>query len=599
MMMRNDPSGVLSSCDLLVDRTDDNYDSMVKPHQSDLHQYHHSHYPNHHSDSSRSSSVCSSSLSPKTSTSTGAITTGISSATVPDATVAVTLTDIDPQLAQHVEYELGLTKKNGNGTGTRKNAWGNLSYAELISKAITSSAEQRLTLSEIYDWMIKYVPFFRNKVDRISSAGWKNSIRHNLSLHNRFKRVQSEGTGKSSWWMINPDDKMTCGNDTSSSSPASGIKQPRRRLGQGAKSASLSTTTQPKRLRGPRSTKTTRAMTVAQRMEQQQQQQHQTSGNQQIQPSDMSTISIYDTQQWPSQLDTDNTPNHIYEQELYSTSVHTPTTNTNGNSTACLQSTYSYDDIVTNYVGNTSSTNNTNNTGDYSYHHPHQYQSHPQHSHTLYQHHHSSNYDPGASGGYYHHSNSCPHPLDTYHANNPGTYSLQQQQIDPNDEQVYLRAHSISSHSSSSSLSPPTLSTTNNLLPSSSSGSSSSNYPPSHPHKSSLSGGYLHPTSNGTVTLYSHHHQPHHPDIETLLDLNTQDDDIDDDDDLSTLVHHHQGMIDDQHQLSSFFSPDHNHQVISHNDASPSLLRTVLNRPIVDTLNVCRTFVFPKFHAHL
>ncbi|CAB3239408.1 unnamed protein product [Arctia plantaginis] len=34
-----------------------------------------------------------------------------------------------------------------------------------------------------------------------------NSIRHNLSLHNRFMRVQNEGTGKSSWWMINPDAK--------------------------------------------------------------------------------------------------------------------------------------------------------------------------------------------------------------------------------------------------------------------------------------------------------------------------------------------------------------------------------------------------------
>ncbi|XP_042659597.1 forkhead box protein O3 isoform X2 [Tyto alba] len=33
----------------------------------------------------------------------------------------------------------------------------------------------------------------------------KNSIRHNLSLHSRFVRVQNEGTGKSSWWMINPD----------------------------------------------------------------------------------------------------------------------------------------------------------------------------------------------------------------------------------------------------------------------------------------------------------------------------------------------------------------------------------------------------------
>ena len=140
---------------------------MVK-HQSELHDYH----PYHDSDSSRSPSICSSSLSPPTSSSTVATKIPTStSAAVPTATGTTALTDIDPQLAQHVEYELGLSKKNGSGT--RKNAWGNLSYAELISKAITTSAEQRLTLSEIYDWMIKYVPFFRNKVDRVSSAGWK------------------------------------------------------------------------------------------------------------------------------------------------------------------------------------------------------------------------------------------------------------------------------------------------------------------------------------------------------------------------------------------------------------------------------------------
>ncbi|KAJ8353279.1 hypothetical protein SKAU_G00208460 [Synaphobranchus kaupii] len=33
----------------------------------------------------------------------------------------------------------------------------------------------------------------------------ENSIRHNLSLHSCFVRVQNEGTGKSSWWTINPD----------------------------------------------------------------------------------------------------------------------------------------------------------------------------------------------------------------------------------------------------------------------------------------------------------------------------------------------------------------------------------------------------------
>lgn len=94
-------------------------------------------------------------------------------------------------------------KKNSS----RRNAWGNMSYAELITQAIQSSPEKKLTLSQIYDWMVQNVPYFKDKGDSNSSAGWKNSIRHNLSLHSRFMRVQNEGTGKSSWWLINPDAK--------------------------------------------------------------------------------------------------------------------------------------------------------------------------------------------------------------------------------------------------------------------------------------------------------------------------------------------------------------------------------------------------------
>ncbi|XP_039275858.1 forkhead box protein O [Nilaparvata lugens] len=94
-------------------------------------------------------------------------------------------------------------KKNSS----RRNAWGNLSYADLITQAIASAPDKRLTLSQIYEWMVQNVPYFKDKGDSNSSAGWKNSIRHNLSLHNRFMRVQNEGTGKSSWWMINPDAK--------------------------------------------------------------------------------------------------------------------------------------------------------------------------------------------------------------------------------------------------------------------------------------------------------------------------------------------------------------------------------------------------------
>jgi hypothetical protein len=90
---------------------------------------------------------------------------------------------------------------------TRRNAWGNMSYADLITQAITSSPEKRLTLSQVYEWMVQNVPYFRDKGDSNSSAGWKNSIRHNLSLHSRFMRIQNEGAGKSSWWVINPDAK--------------------------------------------------------------------------------------------------------------------------------------------------------------------------------------------------------------------------------------------------------------------------------------------------------------------------------------------------------------------------------------------------------
>lgn len=58
-------------------------------------------------------------------------------------------------------------------SSSRRNAWGNMSYADLITKAIESSPEKRLTLSQIYEWMVKSVPYFKDKGDSNSSAGWK------------------------------------------------------------------------------------------------------------------------------------------------------------------------------------------------------------------------------------------------------------------------------------------------------------------------------------------------------------------------------------------------------------------------------------------
>lgn len=83
----------------------------------------------------------------------------------------------------HIKSDgLGLAKK----TSSRRNAWGNLSYADLITKAIQSSPEQRLTLSQIYDWMVQNVPYFKDKGDSTSSAGWKVRLFYTITYECQF-----------------------------------------------------------------------------------------------------------------------------------------------------------------------------------------------------------------------------------------------------------------------------------------------------------------------------------------------------------------------------------------------------------------------------
>lgn len=69
----------------------------------------------------------------------------------------------------------GSQQQTPRKSSSRRNAWGNLSYADLITKAIESTPDKRLTLSQIYDWMVRSVPYFKDKGDSNSSAGWKVS----------------------------------------------------------------------------------------------------------------------------------------------------------------------------------------------------------------------------------------------------------------------------------------------------------------------------------------------------------------------------------------------------------------------------------------
>jgi len=81
----------------------------------------------------------------------------------------------------------------------KTNPWGEKSYAELIEKAILESPDKRLHLSEIYEAFKRFSPYFKNQPCANSSTGWKNSIRHNLSLRNRFVRCADPMSKKSYW----------------------------------------------------------------------------------------------------------------------------------------------------------------------------------------------------------------------------------------------------------------------------------------------------------------------------------------------------------------------------------------------------------------
>ena len=58
-----------------------------------------------------------------------------------------------------------------------------LSFACMIFMAIESSPTKTLPVKEIYEWIQWKFPFYRT-----AAPGWKNSVRHNLSLNKCFKK---------------------------------------------------------------------------------------------------------------------------------------------------------------------------------------------------------------------------------------------------------------------------------------------------------------------------------------------------------------------------------------------------------------------------
>jgi len=105
---------------------------------------------------------------------------------------------VENQLVKtHEELNLGIL--TGMVPSRPKTKRFSMTYVALIASAILRVPEKRLTLSQIYHVIEKTFPEFT-----VSRAGWKNTVRHNLSLHECFVKGEVAANGKSCFWHIHP-----------------------------------------------------------------------------------------------------------------------------------------------------------------------------------------------------------------------------------------------------------------------------------------------------------------------------------------------------------------------------------------------------------
>ncbi|KAG1053679.1 hypothetical protein G6F46_006734 [Rhizopus delemar] len=106
------------------------------------------------------------------------------------------------QLQQHIVSESFIPMAPNVKKPPRKRRRPPFSYSSLIAQAILESENVRMTLRDIYNWIINKYPALYNAND----TGWQNTIRHNLSLNRCFKKVPKneldEHKGKGGYWTI-------------------------------------------------------------------------------------------------------------------------------------------------------------------------------------------------------------------------------------------------------------------------------------------------------------------------------------------------------------------------------------------------------------
>ena len=72
-----------------------------------------------------------------------------------------------------------------------------ISYIELVAKAIMDSSDNSILLADIYQWIEDNFPYYK-----VTKNSWRNSIRHNLSVNECFVKNKRVKNGRGFYWSI-------------------------------------------------------------------------------------------------------------------------------------------------------------------------------------------------------------------------------------------------------------------------------------------------------------------------------------------------------------------------------------------------------------
>ncbi len=105
-----------------------------------------------------------------------------------------------PQTKPEKQEEEQEERTEADNTSSSSNSNGTLpSYTAMIAQAILSREGHRSTLSDIYEYMNKSFPALERR-----GTGWRNCVRHTLSLNDCFIKLHRPENGRSCNWAVHP-----------------------------------------------------------------------------------------------------------------------------------------------------------------------------------------------------------------------------------------------------------------------------------------------------------------------------------------------------------------------------------------------------------